>query len=244
MPERPSAYDELGPAYDAWCRSVTEDIDFYVALAQESGGPVLEVGVGSGRIAVPTALAGVRVVGIDTSPEMLALAQAKAAAVGVELELHRADMRDLSHLGRFGLVTVPFRALLHLRDDAERLAVLRGLRDRLAPGGRLAFDVFHPDAPDIEQTHERWIEREAAIFEHASWRPEERSLTLTVRTGRRRAAMELWWAEPDDWRRLLGEAGFGHVECYGWFDRRPLSAGATDSVWIAAEAAGGREADG
>ena len=61
-----TAYDRLGPAYDAWCRSVLEDIPFYVDLAVQSGGPVLELGVGSGRVAVPTALAGITVVGVDS----------------------------------------------------------------------------------------------------------------------------------------------------------------------------------
>jgi ubiquinone/menaquinone biosynthesis C-methylase UbiE len=74
----PSAYDELGPAYDAWCVSVTEDIAWYVELAVASGGPVLEIGVGSGRVAVPTALVGIAVVGVDNSPGMLAIAAAKA----------------------------------------------------------------------------------------------------------------------------------------------------------------------
>ena len=61
------AYAVLGTGYDDWCHSVTEDIDFYVRLAIESGGPVLEIGVGSGRIAIPTALAGIVVVGVDRS---------------------------------------------------------------------------------------------------------------------------------------------------------------------------------
>ena len=74
-----SAYDRLGQAYDAWCRSVTEDIPFYVDLAVQSGGPVLELGIGSGRVAVPTALAGIPVVGVDTSPVMLELARHRAA---------------------------------------------------------------------------------------------------------------------------------------------------------------------
>lgn len=233
MLEPPSAYDELGSAYDAWCRSVTEDIDFYVDLALRSGGPVLEIGIGSGRVAVPTALAGVEVVGVDTSPAMLDLARAKAAAHGLELDLRLGDMRDLPDLGRFPLITVPFRALLHLRDDGERLAVLSGLRRRLRPGGTLAFDVFHPDRQDIEETQERWIERERGIFEHATWRPEHRSLTLTVRTAATRADMDLWWVEPADWRRLLEAAGFNRVECFGWFDRSPLRSGSTDSVWVA-----------
>jgi len=227
------AYAALGPAYDAWCRSVTEDIDFYVDLAVRSGGPVLEVGVGSGRIALPTALAGVAVVGVDRSEVMLDMAWARALPHRVALDLIRADMRDLPDLGRFPLITIPFRALLHLRDDGERLAVLRSLGERLEPGGTLAFDVFHPDRLDIEETHGRWLEREPGIFERAEWSPSERRLTLEVRAGPREAMMELWWAEPRVWAGLLSQAGFEHVECYGSFERDPLRIDAADSVWVA-----------
>jgi SAM-dependent methyltransferase len=227
------AYAVLGTGYDAWCHSVTEDIDFYVRLAIESGGPVLEVGVGSGRIAVPTALAGITVVGVDRSGPMLDLARAKARAQGVSLELVRADMRELPELGTFPLVTVPFRALLHLRDDAERLGVLRSLRARLEPGGLLAFDVFHPDRRDIEDTDGRWLEREPGIMERADWHPADHSLTLRVRAGGREAGMRLWWLEPDGWGRLLAEAGFDRVTRYGGFKGEPLVADAADSVWLA-----------
>jgi SAM-dependent methyltransferase len=234
-----SAYDRLGRRYDAWCRSVTEDIPFYVGLALDSGGPVLEVGVGSGRIAVPTALAGVRVVGVDSSPVMLELARERAAPHGVALELVCADMRHLPDLGEFALVTVPFRALLHLRSDGERLAVLRALRDRLRPGGTLAFDVFHPDRIDIDETQDRWMEREPGIDERAHWDEAERRLVLSVRADGVLAEMELWWADPGDWRTLLERAGFERIAAYGWFDRRPLEPGSTDSVWVARRPATG-----
>jgi SAM-dependent methyltransferase len=232
-PRVTSAYDRLGRRYDAWCRSVTEDIGFYVDLALASGGPVLEIGVGSGRVAVPTALAGIRVVGVDTSPVMLDLARERAAPHGVVLELVEADMRDLPDLGTFALVTVPFRAFLHLRDDDERLAVLRALHDRLRPGGMLAFDVFHPDRIDIADTHGRWIEREPGIDERACWDEAGRRLLLSVRAGRVEAQMELWWVDPAGWRDLLERAGFERISVRGWFDGRPLEPGATDSVWLA-----------
>ena len=227
------AYAVLGTGYDAWCHSVTEDIDFYVRLAIESGGPVLEIGVGSGRIAVPTALAGIVVVGVDRSGPMLDLARAKARAQDVALNLVRADMRELPELGTFPLVTVPFRALLHLRDNAERLGVLRSLRARLERGGLLAFDVFHPDRRDIEDTDGRWLEREPGIMERADWHPADHSLTLRVRAGGREAGMRLWWLEPDGWGRLLSEAGFDQVQRYGGFSGEPLAADAADSVWLA-----------
>jgi SAM-dependent methyltransferase len=164
-----SAYDRLGRRYDAWCRSVTEDIPFYVEQAIAGRGAVLEVGVGSGRIAVPVALAGVPVVGVDSSPVMLELARERAAPHGLDLQLVEGDMRDLPDLGRFAVVLVPFRAFLHLRDDTERLSVLRALHDRLEPGGTLAFDVFHPDQIDISETHDRFLEREPGISERARW---------------------------------------------------------------------------
>jgi SAM-dependent methyltransferase len=228
-----SAYDRLGPAYDAWCRSVTEDIPFYVDLAVRSAGPVLEVGVGSGRVAVPTALAGISVVGIDSSPAMLELARRRGAPHAIDLRLVEADMRALPDLGRFALVTIPFRALLHLSTDDERRDVLGAMLERLEPGGRLAFDVFHPDAEDISETHDRWLEREPDIWERARWDASRRRLELAVRTRTTQAAMDLWWLNPDDWRCLLGEAGFDRIEAYGWFDRSPLVPGGTDSVWVA-----------
>ena len=228
-----SAYDRLGQAYDAWCRSVTEDIPFYVDLAVQSGGPVLELGVGSGRVAVPTALAGVSVVGVDSSPAMLELARRRAAPHAIDLQLVEADIRALPELGRFALVTIPFRALLHLSSDAERRRVLGAARERLDPGGALAFDVFHPNAEDIAETNDRWLEREPGIWERARWNASRRELELSVRTEAAEAAMDLWWLDPGDWRRLLHDAGFDRVEAYGWFDRTPLLAEATDSVWIA-----------
>lgn len=228
-----SAYDRLGPAYDAWCRSVLEDIPFYVDLAVRSGGPVLELGVGSGRVAVPTALAGITVVGVDTSPTMLELARRRAEPHAVDLRLVEADMRSLPELGRFGLVTIPFRALLHLSSDAERRAVLSAARARLRPEGVLAFDVFHPDAEDIAETHNQWLERETGIWERATWDASTRRLELAVRTDDSDAAMDLWWLDPPDWRRLLEEAGFEEIHAYGWFDRSPLQPGGVDSVWIA-----------
>jgi SAM-dependent methyltransferase len=194
---------------------------------------VLEIGVGSGRVAVPTALAGVAVVGVDASETMLDLARRRAAPHGVELTLVRADMRDLPDVGTFPLVTAPFRAFLHLRDDDERLAVLRSLYRRLEPGGTLAFDVFHPDRLDIAETHGRWIEREPGIDERALWDEAGRRLELAVRAGDVCAQMELWWLEPEDWRRLLEAAGFDRITAFGSFDRGPLTPDATDSVWTA-----------
>ena len=229
-----SSYDPIAGLYDAWSTAVVEDISFYVDEARASGGPVVELGVGTGRIAVPTAAAGVDVIGVDSSAAMLAVcAEAgRAAGVSERIDLRLGDLRDPPVPERVPLVTCPFRAYLHLSTDADRLDALRASRALLLPGGRLVFDVFVPSDEDIAETHGRWIEREPGIFERAVWDREQRSLTLTVRGERGESAMTLWWLEPQRWQALLAEAGFALEACYGWFDRRPYDGG-EDTVWIA-----------
>ena len=78
-----SSYDAIAALYDPWSRSVTEDVDFYVAEARKAGGPVVELGVGTGRIAVPTARAGIPLIGVDSSQRMLDICRARAEEAGV-----------------------------------------------------------------------------------------------------------------------------------------------------------------
>ena len=93
------------------------------------------------------------------------------------------------------------------------------------------FDVFSPDADDIAQTHDRWLEREPGIFERAVWDESARTLTLTVRGEERETTMALAWLSPDEWRSLLEQAGFEIEACYGWFDRSPYRGGEDTRSW-------------
>jgi len=229
-----SAYDPIARLYDAWSTGVIEDISFYVEEALASRGPVVELGVGTGRIAIPTAMAGVHVIGVDSSAQMLAVCAEAAGAAGVSarVELREGDLRRPPVEERVPLVTCPFRAYLHLSGDDQRLEALAAARDLLLPGGKLVFDVFAPSAEDIEETDGRWLEREPGIFERADWDGTAQTLTLSVRGERGESSMTLWWLEPQRWQTLLAEAGFVVEACYGWFDRRPYDGG-EDSVWIA-----------
>ena len=229
-----SPYDAIARLYDPWSRSVTEDVGFYVEEAVASRGPVVELGVGTGRIAVPVAEAGMPVIGIDSSAAMLDVCRERAAAAGVgeRLDLRLGDLRDPPVRERVPLVTCPFRAYLHLSGDDERRRALRRARELLVPGGRLVFDVFTPGADDIAETHGRWLEREPGIFERADWDTSSRTLTLSVRDDERASTMTLAWLDPEEWHALLEETGFEVLACYGWFDRRPY-AGGEDTVWIA-----------
>jgi SAM-dependent methyltransferase len=229
-----SSYDAIAGLYDPWSRSVTEDVDFYVAEARKAGSPVVELGIGTGRIAVPTAQAGVAVIGIDSSQRMLDVCRARAEKAGVAqlLDLRLGDLRDPPVSERVALVTCPFRALLHLGSDEERLQAFGVVREILLPGGTFVFDVFAPSDDDVQETHGRWIEREPGIWERADWDLDRRVLVLSVRGEAGETSMELTWRTPEEWQRLLEHAGFEGIRCYGWFDMRPY-AGGEDTIWVA-----------
>jgi SAM-dependent methyltransferase len=231
-----SLYDSIAELYDPWSRSVTEDVGFYVeeAVARADAGAVVELAVGTGRIAVPTAAEGIPVIGVDSSPGMLEVCRQRAKLAGVEelVDLRLGELEEPPVRERVELVTCPFRSFLHLLDDDARLRALRAARELLVPGGRLVFDVFAPGAADIADTHGRWLEREPGIFERADWDSRARTLTLSVRGDSGATMFTLAWLSADEWRELLEAAGFQVLGCFGWFDRRPYTGG-EDTVWIA-----------
>jgi SAM-dependent methyltransferase len=226
-------YDRIARFYDPWSRSVTEDVGFYVEHARGSGGPVVELAVGTGRIAVPIAQAGIDVIGVDSSPAMLAIARAAAEAAGVEarLDLRVGDLREPPVAERVPLVICPFRSLLHMEIEDEKLRALRAARELLDHGGTYVFDVFAPSRDDIEETHGRWLEREPGIFERAVWDQGSRTLSLSVRSGEDEATFGLHWLSAPEWQRLLDLAGFVVEALYGWFDGRPYD-GDEDMVFV------------
>jgi SAM-dependent methyltransferase len=227
-------YDAIASIYDPWSASVFEDIEFYVEEALASGGPVVELAVGTGRVAVPIAEAGIHVIGVDQSEKMLETARRYAREQNVEalLDLRLADLREPGIDVRVPLVICPFRSLLHMPDDTEKIRALEAARNLLEPDGRLVFDVFCPSAEDIEETHGRWLEREPGILERADWDKAARTLTLSVKSDGASATMSLHWAGPEEWSQLLERAGFELDALYGWFDRRPFKGG-EDSIWVA-----------
>jgi SAM-dependent methyltransferase len=226
-------YDRIASFYDPWSRSVVEDVGFYVDHALESGGPVVELAVGTGRIAIPIAQAGVSVVGVDSSPEMLAVARAGAEEAGVSgrLDLRVGDLREPPVTERVPLAICPFRSLLHMETEAEKLAALGAARALLERDGRFVFDVFAPSREDIEETHDRWLEREPGIWERAVWDEGARTLTLSVRSGEDTVSFGLHWLSAPEWLSLLDRAGFEVEDLFGWFDRRAYD-GEEDMIFV------------
>lgn len=124
------------------------DIDFYVEMAVKSGGPVLEVGCGTGRILLPVARAGVEIVGLDLSPHMLATCRDRLlrepGEVQARVQIVEADMRDFSLERTFVLTTTPFRPFQHLTTVEDQIACLETINRHLAEGGLLILDLFNP----------------------------------------------------------------------------------------------------
>ena len=226
-------YDKIASFYDPWSRSVTEDVAFYVDHALASGGPIVELAVGTGRIAVPIAAAGIPVIGVDSSQAMLEVARTAAEAAGVShlLDLRVGDLREPPVAERVPLVICPFRSLLHMETEDEKLVALDAAHALLEPNGRFVFDVFSPSPEDIEETDGRWLEREPGIFERADWNKGTRTLSLSVRSGDTVTTFGLHWLSAPEWLRILDKADFEVEAVHGWFDLRPYG-GDEDMIFV------------
>jgi SAM-dependent methyltransferase len=216
--------------YDVTTTGVSEqDVPFYTALAADAGGPVLELGCGTGRVLAPCAAAAGGGVGVDSSPAMLERARRRLAAAGLadRVELHLGDMRTVRLGRRFPLVTIPFRSMFHLPGDDEWLAALATVRAHLGPGGRFAGDVFVPD-PEVltsrndhhgfagEVRHPDTGQR-MALWEHNSFDPvaqvaHKRRVTEILDDDglvleRRHCLLDVHFRHPNEVLRLLAAAG-------------------------------------
>ncbi|MDA1280465.1 MAG: class I SAM-dependent methyltransferase [Chloroflexi bacterium] len=124
------------------------DISFYHGLCKASGGPVLEIGVGTGRITLPLAQQGMEIVGIDLNEPMLKVAQQRAlevAPLSGSLKLIQADMRNFDLKRQFPVVIIPARTLLLATTEDDQFHTLCCAAQHLEPGGTMAFNLFYPD---------------------------------------------------------------------------------------------------
>lgn len=146
-------YETLARFYDLEHVGFTEDVPLYLDFARRTGGPVLELGCGTGRLLVPLAQAGYEVVGLDRSPAMLARAQARLSAAGLaeRVALVRGNITGFD-LGRsFGLAILALNSFMHLTDQADQLGALHCARQHLRPGGLLILDLPGPSEPWLIQ---------------------------------------------------------------------------------------------
>jgi len=214
--------------YADWSAQMTEDVPFYVELAREADGLLVELAVGNGRVAIPVAReTGRRVVGIDSSPAMLEQARGGAAEAGVELDLRLGDIRDLELEEPAALVYCPARSLLHLPTWADRRRVFERVAATLRPGGRFAWNAFafdHRIAARLDQQHQD--------------RPLPHTIRYAVGANRIDIVLDgggtssLWWATKNEWLGLIDTAGLEIEALYGGFDRTQLDDDSREYVFI------------
>jgi SAM-dependent methyltransferase len=230
-----SSYDAFAEIYDDWSAHMTDDVPFYVGLAREAEGPVVELAVGSGRVAIPVARGtGRPVIGIDSSPAMLALARERGAAAGVQLDLREGDMRELELHEPAELVYCPFRSLLHLRSWRDKLRVFERVEAALRPGGRFAWNAFVFD-PHFAARNDGFATRHGDLWEYVEHAPGDNRIDVTAFVGEPGGGgrtLSLWWATKSEWEGLVETAGLEVEALYGWFDRRPFDDQSREFVWV------------
>lgn len=246
----------LARLYDLDLADDPGDLDLYLALAARTGGPVLELAVGTGRIAVPLAVAGHMVVGIDLDEAMLARASGRAADAGVgsRLELVAGDARTVRHprAGEFGLAILALSSLFLLGDRRAQAAAIATLAGHLRPGGLAAVDVWLPDAEDLARFDGRLI-REWVRHDPATDRVVTKTgaalhdaatgivrLTTVFEEGLQ-GQPAVRWVREDRLQLVTADALVGFVEAAGLtvetlaggYDLEPLEGGSERAVVVA-----------
>jgi SAM-dependent methyltransferase len=222
-------YAPWAERYEDWSADMTEDVGFYVELARETDGPVAELAVGTGRVAVPVARAlGRRVIGIDRSTAMLAKARSAAAEAGVDLDLREQDMLDFELEAPAALIYCPARSLAHVPTWAERRRVFDRVAAALRPGGRFAWNVFafdHAIATRLDGQRQ-----EEPVPHTVRYAVGDNRVDLVLDSGE---SLSLWWATKNEWLGLIDVAGLRVEALYGWFDRRRFDDDSREYVWVA-----------
>ncbi len=230
---RVSEYDAFADDYDEWAAEMTEDVGWYVELACEADEPIVELAVGSGRVAIPIARAtGKRVIGIDRSPAMLAAARARSAELPVELR--EGDMRDFELEEQVSLVICPFRALQHLPTWADKRCVFERVAQALQPGGRFAWNVFAFSPFVAAQLEGRRQTIEGGRWQVIHYVPADNRVEITRGRGiETHGVIRLWWGTKAEWEGLIDVAGLEVENLYGGFHREPFDDDSLEYVWVA-----------
>lgn len=224
-----SEYDAWAPDYDAWIAHLTaKDVPYYISLAHEADGPIVELAVGSGRVAIEVVRAtGKPVLGIDSSAAMLEIARERSA--GLPLELRLGDMRDLELEEPAALIYVPARSLLHVHSWHDRRRVFERVAASLQPGGRFAFNAFvfsHTIAAQIDGT----TQDQNGVVHTLRYVPSDSRIEITRDDG---ATIRLWWATKAEWDGLLDVAGLEVEALYGGFRGEPFTDESLEFVYVA-----------
>ncbi len=241
-PGEPSPFDD-GDFYDSLCQGLDYGIDFYVGLAREAKGPVLDIACGTGRVLLPVLQSGADADGLDLFPPMLETARRKATALGLSPALHHADMADFTLPRRYALIMITFNAYCHMLTTDDQLRCLGCIRRHLLPGGLLAFDGAFPglawigapqDRRELEgetkhprtgqtmraydtRSFDRVAQLQRSLYEVELDEPDGTTGII------HRSEFLVRWTYKAEMELLLRAAGFARYGLFGGFDRRPLT---------------------
>lgn len=254
-PTEPTPFDD-GDLYDMMCGNLDYGIDFYVNLARQTRGPILEVCCGTGRVTLPCLQAGAEVEGLDLSKALLDKLRQKASALGFTPPLYEANMTSFRLPRRYAVVMITFNAFCHNLTTEDQLATLTCCREHLLPGGLFVFDGFFPGREYINLPDgTRVLEGEGTLPEsNQRYRMfDTRTFDRVEQTQHSRNEFELLdaagnvtrvypsqttirWTYKHEMGLLLRLAGFPRWTIHGGFDRRPLTKD-TDGMIVEAWAA-------
>jgi len=256
-PRSPEEATALARLYDVDMLEDPGDLDLYLALAERAGGAILELGVGTGRVAIPLAAAGHAVTGVDNDPAMLDRARRRGRAEGGAthdlLTLHEADIRDLRLAdGAFSMAFIALNSLLLLPTREAQRDAVRTMAGHLAPGGIAIVDVWQPDADDLARFDGR------VILEYPRRDPESGRLVVKVASALHDASTQIVslttiyeegdpgtppvrWLRQDRLRLVSADElrGFGEdagleVEALaGGYDLEPIGPGSERAILVA-----------
>ena len=250
-------YDRFADIYSVWtdtAASTRANLAFYVDAYVADDGPIVELGVGNGRIAVEAAARGSTVIGVDLSSAMLDLCRQRAEEAGVldRLTLLQADFRHFELAEPAALIALPYHSIGHLVGLHEKRDAIGHVFSQLRPGGRFIFDDFlmtpvllarmqqvqlraeyqAVTGADILLWVTSLVDEQSQSIKVVTWEDELDAEGLLAR--RRYRRLSLSWLEPPQARMLLEEAGFSIEACFGDFRRTPFAATeAHEQVWIA-----------
>jgi SAM-dependent methyltransferase len=216
--------------YEEWSALMTADIPFYIDLARAADGPIVELAVGNGRVAIPVAKATGRcVIGIDSSPAMLQQARLGAADASVRLDLRQGCMLDLSLDEAAALIYCPFSAILHVPTWTDRRRTFERVAASLRPGGRFAWNAL---AFDHQIAARRDGQHYAVPVPHSiRYAVGDNRIDTILDQGEKKSSR--WWATKNEWNGLLDVAGLELDALYGGFGYEPFGDDSREYVFVA-----------
>lgn len=244
-------YDLLADLYDLQYAHYRDDLSFYTRLADDYGGPVLELGAGSARVSTALARAGHEVVAVELSNKMIGRGQARLVEAGLQenVTYRQGDMREVRLGRRFPLVIAPFNTLMHAYTLADQDATLRTVREHLEPGGRFAFDLYNPNEKNfgefgVMRLEPEWshVSDEGDLFLVQHHDPDAQMITShyyldrTDERGvlvRQRSTLTQRYFTRFELERMLYGAGFTQLQLYGDFGKNRYDAAAPHLIGLA-----------